>query len=306
MKHSFVSISILSFDRRDDVGNCIESLYRCTDSRLTPFEVVVVDQNSNSETKAYLSSLNYPNMRLFFLDQNLGCARGRSFALARLSNKADFVFQADNDLVFTERWLEKLLSCLEADARLGAVQACCQSPDGALLLNGGIIERYDLAGEADTLGYIAYFRDREGIRRPDSLGEGLVLCDYLSGGATLFRRDALSEVSYDENFINGYEDYDLSIQLRRAGWLLAADPGVNLVHNHRSFKSSSFREHEARYVKAREDNSTLFASLLYFVRKYGLNPVRSDGFDSLITDESGRPFAEYSNTELKSYFDARI
>lgn len=301
-----ISITILSFDRKSDIKNCIESLYHFTDMKKTPFEVIVIDQNSNKETKSYLKSILYTNLKIVFLKENIGCARGRKKALEICSQKSNFIFQADNDIIFSKNWLNQMLIDINRNSRIGALQARCIAPTDDVLLSGGIIERFDLQGKRNRNGYIAIFKDNGSSRHKKPDRYGLLFCDYVSGGATLYKKELLEDISLNINFLNGYEDYDLSIMARKKGWLLACDYNIALMHNNRRFKEPNFARKEARYIKTRENSATLFTSLLEFIKKHKINPIRSDGFDSIIKDENEIPFAEYSNQKLKFYFDKII
>jgi GT2 family glycosyltransferase len=300
---AMTSIAILSLDRRNDIKNCINSIYWNTDPDKTPFEVIILDQNSNKITKSYLKSLSFPSLKVLFLRENIGCARGRKKALGLCSSRSDLIFQSDNDMTFDRGWLEKLTCDMRRNNKLGALQARCISPAGKTLLNGGFIERFTIDGKMSRKGYIAFFMDSGTSRHRKPGKNGLLFCDYVSGGATLFRRKLLENVSYDERFLNGYEDYDLSIRARKKGWLLACDHNVIAVHHNRRLKDADFFKDEARYIKIRENNKTLYKSLIAFIRKHGINPVRSDKFDFVIKDRRGRPFCEYSDKELEYYFD---
>jgi len=298
-----VSITILSFDRKSDLKACIDSLYRHTDIKSVPFEVIIVDQNSNKETTDYLKKLRFANLKIIFLKRNIGCSAGRKAALKECSPQAEFIFQADNDIVFTPRWLEKMLKNINTRKGIGALQASCITLDNHTLLSGGVIERYSLTGIKRNNGYIAYFCDIGSDKHKKSFAFPVFYCDYVSGGATLFRKKLFETVSYDEKYLNGYEDYDLSLCARKNGWKLACDFTVKLIHQNRRFKNSTFWKKEKRYINTRENSRTLYFSLCNFVKKHGLNPVRSDGFDKIIKDPSGKPFSYYSDYELKAYFD---
>lgn len=54
----------------------------------------------------------------------------------------------------------------------------------------------------------------------------------LSGGAVMFRRDAIEQVGglFDERYFMYYEDSDLCLRLRRAGWQLGLVPQARAVH----------------------------------------------------------------------------
>ena len=74
------SIIILVKDNLQYTRECIESIEKYTNHRKTPFEVIVVDNGSNQETKDYLNSCRekFYEFSVITNEQNEGFPKGNN------------------------------------------------------------------------------------------------------------------------------------------------------------------------------------------------------------------------------------
>ncbi len=135
-------------------------------------------------------------------------------------------------------------------------------PDGKTEYNGG---SYSINGN-----YITYTLDDNG-KNVDDLS--LLIENYsmwLPGGATIFKSSVFKNETYDEKFLNGFEDNDLSFRLKKHGWKFVNCPTCVFIHNHRMFLSDEDLKNDERYLKQRNDFSRIKASFLRFYKKHNL------------------------------------
>lgn len=152
---------------------------------------VVVDNASRDSIEAAVREAR-PDARLVRMERNLG-------------------FGAANNRGASEAATEFLL-ILNPDLRLR---------DGALAgLAAALDARADLAAVAPDL-----FRRHDGETGP-------VETHMLSGACMAVRRAAFEAVGgFDENIFLYFEDDDLSLRLRKAGWKIAEVPGLAVDHD---------------------------------------------------------------------------
>ncbi len=274
------SVVILSMNRADDLKNCIKSLYETTS---LPFEVIILDNNSNDQkTIQFLKSIcgkakpdGNGRIKVVYNKKNLGCAGGRRKAIKYAKGK--YIATVDNDIIFTSNWLEHLIQRIESNKTIGAACSKLVYPDGRVQLNGGkmFIEN----------NYFVYFKTVQGSKMkeksnirwdcPETYKE--IECDWLPGGAMLIKRDVAEKVKHDARFLNCFEDYDYSMQIKKLGFRLVNCPKSILIHNHILLDPRK-QEKEKDYLKQRWNYQNHFDSLIYFLEKNGLNIIKDSIF----------------------------
>jgi len=97
----------------------LNSLYRYTETEL--FRVIVVDNGSQDETTDFLKNfkVSHGNMELIISDENLGWCKGLNVGFRQLHPKSEYVLWANNDILFEQDWLPKMLKHFRAG--IGAV-----------------------------------------------------------------------------------------------------------------------------------------------------------------------------------------
>ena len=91
METSFVSVVIVTFNRKIELTRALRSVFR--QSYLNK-EVIVVDNASTDETTDMIKK-DFPQVKLLKLDYNMGCPEGRNVAIRHC--KGDFIFFLDDD-----------------------------------------------------------------------------------------------------------------------------------------------------------------------------------------------------------------
>ena len=70
------SIIILAYTEPEKFKRMFETLVRNTDKTITPYEIIVIDNNSGKEIKEYLESQKEKIDHLVLLPQNIGVTKG--------------------------------------------------------------------------------------------------------------------------------------------------------------------------------------------------------------------------------------
>lgn len=185
-------------------------------------DIIVVDNGSRDESLAYLRPLAAQKQIILIEHaKNIGFTGGvnAGFTYA-LNHGYHAVASLNNDAIADKNWLSSLADCLDSDAKIAAVTCKMLSADGKTI---------DSTGDLLTIWGLPYPRGRgepassKYDRDTDIFGA--------SGGATLFRCQALREVGlYDQDFFAYYEDTDLSLRMRLAGWSIKLEPRAFVLH----------------------------------------------------------------------------
>lgn len=181
-----------------------------------PFELIVVDNASDGETRGQLTALR--NARVLLNDENrgFGPATNQGAAEARSS----LLLLLNTDAFVHSGWLEPLLEALD-EPSAGAAVPRYLNPDGslqeagALLARDGTVMPYG-AGEDPEL---PSFRFRRSV-------------DYGSAACMLLRReDFVARGGFDERYAPAYyEDVDLCLRLAQDGLGTLYEPSSIVTH----------------------------------------------------------------------------
>lgn len=206
--------------------NSLDLLPRCLGSlreQEAEVEVFVVDNGSGDGTVAYLERQSVPHLAL---PENVGFAAAMNLGVRRTSAPAVLALNAD--AVLEPGALETLLRALEADDSLGGVQPrILQLQEGrkpvvesALLYSAGQALTRD--GRALELG-AGEPQSPQHLQPTEVFG--------VCGAACLLRREMFEALGgYDERYFSFYEDVDLNVRGRIAGWRFDYVPDAVVWH----------------------------------------------------------------------------
>lgn len=252
-----ISIVILSFNKIEHTTRCIDQIKKTTEGR---YEIILFDNGSSGDTQAKLLSVfeKDPKVKLHLHPKNLGCPRGRMEAIGLAGG--DYVFTLDNDILVSAGWEMKLVERIQQSGMIGA--ACCKVvfPDDSIQFTGGFCETESI--------FIKFGLHDQG-RKFDALASMVERdCDWVPGGATMYRREVFENARISDEFFNNYEDNDFSLQLRNHGWRLVSCPSSRVLHNHVYFDAASRRDSE--YMGERYGRNGIARSAMAFYRRNGL------------------------------------
>lgn len=254
-----VSIIMLSFNRIEDTKASIERIQKYTK---VPFELIILDNNSDKKVKEELKQIikKYSNVRLVLENVNLGCAKGRTKA-ARFA-KYEYLLFLDNDIMVMPHYMEGLVAeVLKSD---DVAAACCKVvfPDGLIQFNGGSMVIDD--------GYALYSLRDERKAFDDVETNHHYECEWIPGGATLWRKEVFDRFGIDDEMRGSFEDNEVSYRIKRAGLRLVNAPSSIVLHDHFDFKNSKFQQAEAQYFEGRNNKERILSALLRFYSQHGL------------------------------------
>jgi GT2 family glycosyltransferase len=110
-----VTIAIVTYNATDYVRRCLESIRELS---TIPFEVIVVDNASGEETRAYLRSVDW--IRLILNDENRLWCPALNQALCAAQGSSRYFMLLNPDVEILDRdWLQRLIAILESDDRIG-------------------------------------------------------------------------------------------------------------------------------------------------------------------------------------------
>lgn len=254
-----VSIIMLSYNRIEDTKNAIKNIYKYTS---IPFELIILDNNSTDLVKMELEKIaeQYDNIKIILETKNLGCAGGRSKATRYANN--NYLLFLDNDLLVLPYYLENLFSEIYKQNDIAGV--CCKVvfPDGKIQFNGGEMIIDDQ--------YALYSLHDQGIDFDNNVTNVQRICQWIPGGATLWKKDIFIKFGIDDQMKGSFEDNEICLRITNSGYKFVNSPASIVIHNHYDFKSSEYKQNEAAYFSGRNNHLSIQHALIHFYNKHNL------------------------------------
>jgi GT2 family glycosyltransferase len=217
-----LAIVVLSHNKREQLLRCLESVGRL---RYGPRETVVVD-NASSDGSADAVASAYPGVHLLRSLVNHGAAGGRNLGIRWVNDhlEYDHLLFLDDDTVVDEALAGALVAAMRSDPHAGLVtpKAYRMGAGDVIASAGGMKVRLGL-GNVIEIGI--------GERDRGQFAESTTV-DSCVGFAVLARRDALNRCGgFDERYNPyGWEEVDLSLRMREAGFTIRYEPGAVCWH----------------------------------------------------------------------------
>lgn len=235
-KDTGTSIIVLSYNNLNYTKQCIESIRKYSSNE--NYEIIVIDNNSNEETKNWLK--NQYDIKLQLNTSNRGFPGGCNDGI-KLANPKNDILLLNNDIVVTSNWLTNLRTALYSNENIGAVSPITNSSSywQSIPIN------------YKTIDEMQDFASKINISNKANWEERIMLVGY----SLLIKRSVLNKVGLlDEIYFPGnFEDDDYCLRIITAGYklLLCRD---TFVHH---YGSASFSENSS-YSKVLKENQEKF------------------------------------------------
>lgn len=246
-----ISIIIPNKDHIDDLKKCIRSIEE--KSTYENLEYIIVENNSQEKrTFRNYKKLEAKNKRIKVVYWD-----GIGFNYPAINNfgvkyaQGDYLLLLNNDTeIINEDCLEEMLMyCMRSD--VGAVGAKLYYEDGTIQHAGVIGGLGGVAGHA-FLGC--------GHDDPGYFGRAMLAQDLsaVTGACMMLKRSVYEEVGgLDEAFAVAFNDIDLCMKIRKAGYLIVYNPYAELLHY--ESKSRGYEDTEEK-IKRFHSEIALFQS----------------------------------------------
>lgn len=218
-----ISIIIPSCDHADSLKTCIDSIQKR--STYSNYEIIIAENNSREAgTFEYYDSVvrQNENVRVIKWEGGFNYSAINNYAAEKAAGK--YILLLNNDtVVISAGWIEEMLMYAQRED-VGAVGAMLYYPDDTIQHAGVILGKRGIAGhayqgagrhEAGYMGRLAYAQNMTAV----------------TAACMLIRRDVWDEVGgLDEELAVAFNDVDLCLKIRRAGYLIVWTPYAELYH----------------------------------------------------------------------------
>jgi hypothetical protein len=210
---------VVTWNRKDDALECVDSLLRSEYPRLT---VYVVD-NASTDGSSQAVAERYPDIRIIRSEENLGFAGGNNLGLARmLDDGVEAAFLINDDAVVERDTFAGLVSGGYDDPTVGVL-----APKVLVHSKPGVI--WSAGGNIDPMTGIS--AQRHCGEHDDGQADEPSEIDYAVGCAMLVRAEAIREVGMmDTRYFMYYEEVDWCRRIREAGYRILYVPRSRVTH----------------------------------------------------------------------------
>lgn len=261
------SIVIVSFNTRDILRECLQSVYRET-TGLT-IEIILVDNDSKDGSYDMVAS-EFPDVHLIQSGANLGFGAANNLAIEHARGRYIVLLNSDaflhpNALQLGLRHMDETPNCgLSGGLLVGRDGERQPSARTFHSLHGDMIVYTGLAGKYPKSKFFGDF-DRTWAD-PYEAAE----VDWVPGAFCIIRPEVLVKVGglFDPIFFFYYDEVDLCLRIKKAGYTVWYWPDVVVTHiggeSSRTLKSLEFSSKAAQIVGWR-----MRSTLMYYRKHHG-------------------------------------
>jgi GT2 family glycosyltransferase len=205
-----IDIIIPVYNHKEYLELCLRHVLKSTKN----CRIVLVDAGSEKETRDYLKSLS--GVEVYEGYGRLSFSKACNIAVSKSTSK--YVAVLNTDVVVSDRWLEKLQRYLDSDDNIAMVSAISNWQKSIMGFEGyGNTRIQDILPiETSLCNEMA----KTGVFE-------IVYEKKIECYAVLARREL---IYFDEEYDNGFEDYDLCSRLNEKGYKVCLAPDVMVFH----------------------------------------------------------------------------
>ncbi len=231
-----IYISILNFNGANDTKECLASLNKALFESL---EVHVIVLDNGSKEKLTIDSSLYQNLSITVLrnEENKGFSGGHNDVITyALEKKAEYILLLNNDTTVDQKFLQELIGVAEKNEIYGALVPKIYFSKGQEYHH----DRYKENERGKVIWYAGGVIDwnnvigtHVGVDEVDSgQFDAITETAFATGCCLLVRSSVIKKIGmFDTRYFLYYEDADLSMRLKNAGYLLGFVPTSIIWHD---------------------------------------------------------------------------
>jgi GT2 family glycosyltransferase len=272
-KKEKVSIVIPVYNQAELTEACVRSIFKYDDDRI--LEVIAVDNGSDNQTKAVLKKLSslFKSFSVISLNKNMNFSFGCNVGFSK--SEGDYIVFLNNDIEVSEGWLSPLVAPVKSE-KYFASQPLLLYPDNTIQSVGITFN------ENSCIGYGIYnSKPKNFIERIENTDFSAVTAACICVKATSF-----AEVEgFSPVYINGQEDIDLCLKLKRHTSLMAKVVTTSVLVHHES-------KSEGRFDNVKPNRHIFVKRWASYISSDDTNHYKGDGvlITSVKVDKNNIPF----------------
>jgi N-acetylglucosaminyl-diphospho-decaprenol L-rhamnosyltransferase len=226
-----LSVIVVSWNVRDLLARCLESISRSLQAENAPTAEVIVVDSASTDGSAAMVAERFPWVRLIALESNIGFTAGNNTGLRESRGRYILLLNPDTEVIGDG--LARMVRFLEDHPDVGVVGPHTLNPDGTTQSTRRRFPTLLTAFFESTWLQPRGPRrllDRYYVREaPD---DATLDVDWVQGSALMVRRQAYSQVGeLDEGYVMYSEEMDWCRRIKAAGWRVVYLGSAQIVHH---------------------------------------------------------------------------
>ncbi len=218
--HPKVAIVIVTWNK---ISYVMELLTSLRSINYDNHDIIVVDNASTDDTCQTIRE-QFPHVNLIVNSENLGGTGGFNTGLRYVLEKGGYKYTwlLDNDAVVERETLIELVKVMEEDNEVGITGSVIMEPDMDMIVELGAFVSWS----------IGTWKPNYRNNRLSAMEEiGTTEVDYVAACSSLVRNEALYKIGVmDERYFIHWDDIDLSLRAKQAGYKVMASPKSKAYH----------------------------------------------------------------------------
>lgn len=222
-----LSVVIVTWNSEKDIRACLNSIQL---NSLPEKEVIVIDNNSQDRTTEIIEA-EFPDIRLVKNRKNFGYARANNQGI--LLSQGRYILLLNPDTKLETDVLTPMIDFMEKNPQVGSLGPKVLNPDGSIQQSVRQFPNYEiLLWEFLLLSRLFPKNRRLGKWRMGYFDyNSLTEVDQPMASCLLIQRAALAKIGLmDERFPFYFNDVDLSLRLKQAGYKAFFFPNARVWH----------------------------------------------------------------------------
>ena len=216
-----ITVIIPSYNVKEYIEECLESLKNQT---FTDFEVLCVDDGSNDGTADIIKEYAVSDPRFQYVSMDhcgkAGLMRNEGIKRAQ----GEYLLFLNNDIkVITPEWMDEMLGVCQRP-EVGAVGVKLIYPDNTIQHAGCVVGMGGIAGHM----FVDMPAERTGYLHKASLLQDM---SAVTAACMMMKKEAFDRAGgFTQELAVAFNDVDLCLKVRKAGYLIVYDPYAKLYH----------------------------------------------------------------------------
>ena len=231
-----VSIIIVNWNVADLLAACLDSILSSavsldeTSDDVPVIEIIVVDSASTDNSVPMLRE-QYPMVRLFAEDENVGFVRGNNIGFMAAQGRYHFLLNPDTEV--QQNTIKKMIEYLDSNPTIAIAGPHTLNTDGTHQSTRRRFPTVPLAFfESTWAESLTPQHIRNQFKVLDLPNDGTYEVDWVQGSAILARRDVYETIGgLDTNFVMFFEETDWCKRAKDAGFLVAYIGDAVITHH---------------------------------------------------------------------------
>lgn len=211
-----ISVIIVNWNGKSILKDCLDAI---TEVNYKKLEILFIDNASVDDSVEFVKE-NYPSIKIFVNEENLGVGGGFEVGLSKVNGQA--VLLLNTDAIVQKNLLTNLVKALYSDKKIGAVQ-----PKLVLYPNKNLID--SIGCFFLSTGDLYHFGREKNPNDP--LYNKRMEIFSTKGACMLIKTEVLNKIGlFDKDFFAYFEDTDFCIRMLLAGYNILYDPTETVFH----------------------------------------------------------------------------